>query len=97
MQKAQSVRGPTQCKSGPGNNMVCRRNYLLYIFNNNSPPPCQFLLNKILLKKLATVRGMLIEQIFELMWSGPSGRTRTPITGCFHQKTIISKENIRLD
>ena len=29
----------------------------------------QFLCNKILLKKLATVRGMLIEQIFE--WRGP--------------------------
>ena len=97
MQKAQSARGPTQCKSGPGKNMVCRRNYLLYIFNNNSPPPRQFLLNKILLKKLATVRGMLIEQIFELRWSGPPGRTRTPITGCFHHKTIISKKNIRLD
>ena len=24
--------GPTQCKSGPGNNLVRRRNNLLYIF-----------------------------------------------------------------
>ena len=28
MQKSQSAKGPTQCKSGPGNNMVCRLNYL---------------------------------------------------------------------
>ena len=32
LRKSQSARGPTQCKSGPGNNMVCRRNYLLYTF-----------------------------------------------------------------
>ena len=66
-------------------------------FNNNSPPSRQFLCNKILLKKLATVRGMLIEQIFELRGPGPPGRICTPITGCFHDKTILSKENIRLD
>ena len=38
-------------------------------------------------KKLATVRGTLIEQNFELR--GP-GRICTPITGCFQHKTIIS-------
>ena len=41
-------------------------------------------------KKLATVRGMLIEQIFELRGPRPHGRICTPITGCFHDKTIIS-------
>ena len=40
---------------------------------------------------------MLIEQIFELRGSGLPGHIGTPITGCFHDKTIISKENIRLD
>ena len=40
---------------------------------------------------------MLIEQIFELRGPRPPGRICTPITGCFHDKTIISKENIRLD
>ena len=40
---------------------------------------------------------MLLEQINELGGPGPPGRTCTPITGCFHDKTIISKENIRLD
>ena len=40
---------------------------------------------------------MLIEQIFELRGPGPLNRICTPITGCFHNKTIISKENIRLD
>ena len=48
-------------------------------------------------KKLATVREMLIEQIFELRMPGPVGRIYTPITGCFYDETIISKENIRLD
>ena len=50
-------------------------------FNNNSPPPRQFLCNKILLKKLATVRGMLIEQIFKFKEPEPPGRIYTPITG----------------
>ena len=39
---------------------------------------------------------MLVEQFFELRGPGPPGHTCTPITGCFHDKTI-SKENIRLD
>ena len=51
----------------------------------------------IRLKKLATVRDMLIEQIFEFRGPGPLGRICIPITGCFHDKTIISKENNRLD
>ena len=66
-------------------------------FNNNSPPPRQFLCTIIRLKKLATVRDMLIEQIFELIGPGAPGRTCIPITGCFHDKTIISKENNQLD
>ena len=33
---------------------------------------------------------MLIEQIFELGRPRPPGRICTPITGCFHDKTIIS-------
>ena len=40
---------------------------------------------------------MLIEQNFELRGPGPPGRKCTPITGCFHDKTIIYKENIRPD
>ena len=66
-------------------------------FNYKTPPPRQFFCNKILLKKLATVRGILIEQIFELRGPGPPGCICTPITGYFHDKTITSKENIRLD
>ena len=38
---------------------------------------------------------MLIEQIFELRGFGP--RAVTPITGYFHDKTIISNENLRVD
>ena len=40
---------------------------------------------------------MLIEQNFELRGPGPPGRVCTPIAGCFHDKTIISNKNIRLD
>ena len=66
-------------------------------FNNNSPPCRQFLSNKILLKKLAAVRGILIKQIFEFIGSEPLSRIFTPAAGGFHDKTIISKENIQLD
>ena len=40
---------------------------------------------------------MLIEQFFELRGPGPPGRICTSTTACFHDKTITSKENIRLD
>ena len=42
---------------------------------------------------------MLIEQIIEvqLRGLGPPGRTCTPITGCFHYKTNISKKNLPVD
>ena len=40
---------------------------------------------------------MLIKQNFELIGPRPPGRICTPKTGCFHDKTIIYKENIRLD
>ena len=42
---------------------------------------------------------MLIERIIELQLRGPGppGRTFTPITGYFHDKTKISKENLRVD
>ena len=42
---------------------------------------------------------MLIEQTieFELKWLGPPGRTYTPINAYFHNKTKMSKENLRVD
>ena len=40
---------------------------------------------------------MLIEQILALRGPVPPGHIYTPITGCFHNKALISKENIRLD
>ena len=40
---------------------------------------------------------MLIEQIFELRGPRLPGRICTPIVGCFYDKTVISKENVRLD
>ena len=56
-----------------------------------------FFATKYLCKKLATVTGMLNEQIFQLRGPGPSGRICTPITGCFHDKTIICEENFQAD
>ena len=52
-------------------------------FNNNLPTPRQLLCDKIHLKKLATVRGMLIEQSFEFRGPGLPGRIGTPISGYF--------------
>ena len=42
---------------------------------------------------------MLIEQIIELQLRGPGppDQTYTSITGYFHDKTKISKENLRVD
>ena len=42
---------------------------------------------------------MLIEQTIkpQLKGSGPPRRTNTPIAGYFHDKTIISKEDLRVD
>ena len=42
---------------------------------------------------------MLIEQTIELQLRGPGppDRTNTPITGYFHDKTKISKENLLVD
>ena len=42
---------------------------------------------------------MLIEQTIELQLRGPGppGQTNTPITGYFHDRTKISKENLRVD
>ena len=40
---------------------------------------------------------MLIEQSFDLSWPRPPGRICAPITNCFHDKTIISQENFRVD
>ena len=42
---------------------------------------------------------MLIEQIIELELRGPGtpGRTYTPTTGNFFDKTKLSKENLRVD
>ena len=40
---------------------------------------------------------MHIEQNFELRGPEPHGRICTLITGCFHDKTKISMENLRVD
>ena len=53
----------------------------LLFFNNDSPPPCQFLHTKYFFKKW--LGKMLIEQIIEFQLKGPGspGRTCTPKTG----------------
>ena len=61
------------------------------IFNSNSPPLRQFLLYKIVLKKLA--REILTEQIIEFELRGHGAHW--PTAGYFHDKTKISKESSR--
>ena len=48
LQKSQGARGPTQCKSGRAITWFVRLTIYCTFFNNNSPPPRQFLCNKIL-------------------------------------------------
>ena len=86
LRKSQSARGPAQCKSGPGNNMVSTCNHLLYIFQYQFTSTSPAFTHKILLKKISNSKGMHIEQNFELRGPGPHGRICTPITGCFHDK-----------
>ena len=72
----QSAKGPTQCKSGPGNNMVGRRNHLLGHFSITIHlQNASFHAKKKLLKK--KLGEALIEQIikFELRGRGPPFRT----------------------
>ena len=47
------------------------------------------------LEKISYSKGnaqLLIKQIFEFEEPGPSGRVCSPVIGCFHDKTIISKK-----
>ena len=90
------TRGPTQCKSGLGNNMVSRRNHLLYIFQKQftSTSPV-FMRQNTFEKKLAG--GKAHWTYFESRRPEPLGCTWTPTTGCFYDKTIISKENLWVD
>ena len=90
--KIPMCQGPTQYKSGLGNNMVCWRNYLVCIcqkqFTSTSPV---FMHQNTFEKKIPTVRGMLIYQIFELRGPGSLGCICTSITGCFCHKTVSFK------
>ena len=98
LRKCQSVRAQLNVNPVRAITWFAGITIICAFFNNNSPPSRQFLCNKILLKKNSySIRRMLIKQIFELRGPGPPGCTCTPATGCFHDKTRISKENIRLD
>ena len=48
-------------------------------------------------EKISYSKEKLIVQKFELRRLGPPSRICTPVTGCFHGKTIISNEIILLD
>ena len=74
LQKSQSARGSLNVNPAQAITWFVGVTIYCTFFNNNSPPSRQFLCNKMLLKKLATVRGMLIKQIFELRGPGPPGR-----------------------
>ena len=66
-------------------------------FNYNSPPPRQFLCNKILLKKISISKGNAHKTNFWIDRAWAPGRICTPVTGCFQDKTIICNENNRLN
>ena len=95
----QSARGPTQCKSGPSNNMVASRsNHLLYHLPIKISSTLPVFTRKNTFKKIS--RGkMLIEQIIKVKWRGPGPPRHacTPITAYVHDKTKISTENLRVD
>ena len=97
----QSTVGPTQCKSSPVNNMVSKRNYLLFHFSIT------------IYLHLASFYATILYSTFEnksargnahwtnyWLWIeglGPTGRTCTPTTGYFHDKTKIFKEYLQVD
>ena len=68
-------------------------------FNNNLPPPRKFLRDFyfIYLHLASYSRGYNHRISFCIERTWPPGLICTPITGCFHDKTIISKANLRLD
>ena len=76
-----------------GVTILCRPTF----FNNTLPPPRQFLCNKILLKKISYSKGNAHRTNFLIEGAWTTGCICSPITGCVHDKTIISNENLRVD
>ena len=90
----------SKAQGAPGNNMVSRRNHLLYYFSIGSIHLhlANFYATKYFWK-INYLEETLIEQIieFELRGPGSTGRTCTSTTGYFHNKTKIFKTNLLLD
>ena len=88
-----------QLNENPARAITCFVGITIYctFFNNNSPPPRQFLCYKILFKKISYSKGNAHWTEFWIERTWAIGRLYTPITACFLDKTRISKENIRLD
>ena len=85
---------PTATKTARSNINLTRLyscKHLLYRFSITTPPPCQFLRDKILFKRKKKLGEMLIEQIieFDLRGLGALSNTRTPKTDYFYDKTTI--------
>ena len=94
----QSAKGSTQWKSDPGNTMASRCNHLLHHFQVTIHLHlASFFATKYFKTKLPEKNAL--EQIikFELRGLGPLGRICTSATNYFHDKTKISKENLRVD
>ena len=60
MQKSQVPRAQLNVNMGRAIAWFVGVIFYFTFFDKNSPPPRQFLFSKVLLKKLASVRGMLI-------------------------------------
>ena len=94
-----STRSPTQCISGPGYNMIGKRNHLQYHFSITIHLHLDSFYATIYFRKKNHLEEMLFDPIneFELRGPGPLGRTCTSKTGYFHDKTKIFKKYLRVD
>ena len=96
----QSARGLARCKSSPPITWLVDVTIYSTIFQKQfsiSPPTSPAFTYKIVFKKISPGKCWLNESLNFNWGSWAPWRTGTPITGYFHDKTKISKENLRVD
>ena len=96
----QSARGLAQCKSGPAITWLVDVTIYCTIFQKQfsiSPPTSPVLRAKYFKKKLAMENADWTNYWTSIEGPWAFWRTCTPTTGYFHDKTKISKENLRVD
>ena len=96
----QSARGLARCKSGPAITWLVDVTIYCTIFQKQfsiSPPTSPVCRHKILFKKISRGKSWLNESLNFNWGAWASWRKCTPIASYFHDKTKISKENLRVD